>query len=332
MKRIVATLVALPVLAIAGACSTDSDSASSGQDATSSGDADIAFVGYALADAFWQQSKCVAEEHADENGYKLDFQGPAAFDPPGELQTMTAVLQKRPEAIVLNPSDPNSFVAPVKQAMDSGIPVVTTNGTLAEPVEAQNVRTDGVAAGAEAADLLGDLMNGQGAVLIQGTVSSLPTLTERVDGFVDRMGEKFPDIEVLATQYSNGQVNKSSSDAENMVRAHPDIAGVYTATSFEASPTANALKAAGVLDDVNWVAWDATPTSIEMLGNGDIDAIVAQDPLEQTKLAYSMAHDLATGKIKVDEITEREVKVPAKFITTDNVDDPEIRELYEVGC
>ncbi|MFS0734469.1 substrate-binding domain-containing protein [Microbacterium jepli] len=291
----------------------------------------ISFVTTVVTDAYWQQAKCAGQATADDLGFDFDFQGPQAFDVAAQLQTLAAVTQAKPDALVVVPTDPNSFVAPVQAALDAGIPVVTQDGKLTDPIDAQNVRTDGAKAGAMAADALGELMSGTGQVLVQGTVSSIPTLAARVDGFVAQMAEKFPDIDVLPTQYSNGSVSKSASDAENVIRANPGVTGVYSVTSFEAGPTANGLTAAGVLGDVNWVAWDTTEAEIGLLKDGSIDALVAQDPVGQTKAALTSAYELATGAKTTDDL-EKEVFIPATLVTLDNLEDDDIRPLYEISC
>jgi ribose transport system substrate-binding protein len=291
----------------------------------------IAFVTPAVSDPYWKQARCAAQASAKELGFKLDFEGPQNFDGAAELQAFNAVVQKRPAGIVVVPVDPNSFIAPVRDAINQKIPVVTQDGKLNDPIDHQNVRTDGEKAGAMAADKLGALMGGKGTVLVQGTISSVPTLAVRVSGFLKELAAKYPGIHALPTQYSDGVVSKSAAAAENMVRAHPEVTGIYSVTSFEVPPTVSGLKSAGHLKGMKWVAWDATEAEVGYLKDGTIDALVAQDPTAQTRTALKTALDLATGKAEPKSVPKT-VFVPATLITKDHLEDPNVQKLYRVSC
>src|SRR5690348_1020135 len=63
----------------------------------------ISVVLGAVADPYWHQSMCGAKAEGKRLGVRVDWQGPAGVDIPAELQTLNAVIQKRPSAIVLVP-------------------------------------------------------------------------------------------------------------------------------------------------------------------------------------------------------------------------------------
>jgi ribose transport system substrate-binding protein len=291
----------------------------------------ISVVLGAVADPYWHQSSCGAKAEGDRLGVKIDWQGPAGVDVPAQLQTLTAVVQKRPSAIVLVPQDPNAFIAPVRQAIAAGIPVFTLDGKLSEPVDLQNVRTDGAAAGALAADILGAKLGGTGSVIIQGALTGVPTLAARVDGFKEVMARKYPGITILPTQYSFGKGDAAATSTEGLIRANPSVNGVYTIVSGDVAQTAAGLAAAGKLEQVSWVAWDATEVDRKYLKDGTIDALIAQDPAGQSALAVRTAYDVATGRVDRSTLP-KEVLQPATVITRENLDNPEIRALYQASC
>jgi ABC-type sugar transport system substrate-binding protein len=323
IKKVAVTSAVALLLASLAACGNASGSGGSVKS--------VSVVLGAVADPYWHQSRCGAEAEGKQLGISIDWQGPAGVDIPAQLQALTAVVQKRPAAIVLVPQDPNAFVAPVRQAIAQGIPVLTLDGKLAQPVDLQNIRTDGAAAGAKAADLLGAQLNGQGTVIVQGALTGVPTLAARVDGFKAEMAAKYPGITVLPTQYSFGKGDAAATSTESLIRANSSVNGVYTIVSGDVAQTAAGLTAAGKLGQVKWIAWDATEVDRKYLQDGTIEALIAQDPAGQSALAVKTAYEVATGKADKSALP-KEVLRPATVITRENLDDPEIKALYEASC
>lgn len=293
--------------------------------------ANIAAILYATADPYFKQAYCGAQESAARGGFDLQWQGPAKFDPPAELAALNAVAQRKPYVVVLNPADPNALMAPVRALMANGTPVVTFDGALTKPIEAQNVRTDGRAAGAAAAEKLGTLIGGRGTVAIQGAVPGLLTLTDHVEGFKEALAANFPNIKVLPTQYSGGDATKASSTTQALLKANPSLNGIYTVVSVDAGPTLAGIKAAGRAGKVTLVACNATPANVRLLQQGAIAAVVAQDPVKTIQTALRTAHSLASGKASADSLT-KQVLLPATLITKDNLNDPEVTPLLATTC
>lgn len=324
-----AVAVALSTIAAAGCGSSEEGTSAAGQPEPKR--AKVAAVLYATGDSYFQQARCGAEATAKRLGFDLQWQGPAKFDPPAEVTALAAVTQRKPDVVVLNPADPKAFLAPVRSLVANGTPVVTFDGTLAERVDSQNVRTDGKAAGASAADALAEFVEGKGKVAIQGAVPGLLTLNERVDGFKRRLADEHPNIEVLPTQFSGGDPAKASSATQALLKAHPDLNAIYTVVSLDAPPTLAGIKAAGRTGQMTLVSWDATPGNVRLLKDGSIAAIVAQDPIKTIDTALKTAHGLATGELK-ETAVKQQVLLPATVITKENLNEPEVARLYGVGC
>ena len=81
------------------------------------------------------------------------------------------------------------------------IPVVTVDGSLNEPVDVQNMRTDNLTAGGLAAEAMAQAIGGEGTVLIVALNPGVVGNQQRADGFLTVLKEKYPDIKVLPIEY-----------------------------------------------------------------------------------------------------------------------------------
>ena len=79
--------------------------------------------------------------------------------------------------------------------------------------------TDNIAAAAYAADMMAELIGGEGQVAVIAHDQTSRTGIDRVTGFTERMEEEYPDIEVVDVQYGGGDHLKSTDLAKAIILA-----------------------------------------------------------------------------------------------------------------
>jgi ribose transport system substrate-binding protein len=292
----------------------------------------VAYVIADGADPFYLTMKCGALAAAKASTVNLTWQGPASVDFQPELQTLNAVMQRHPQGLVLAPFDPNAFIQPVQQAMKAGIPVVTVDGSLAQKVEVQNIRTNNVRAGHLAADALAKAIGGQGKILIVALAPGVVANTERATGFAAEIKAKYPKITLLPIQYPGGDANKASQDVSAAIQANPDLKGVYTTYAIASNAAASSILTAGKRGKIKLVAYDADPNEVSQLKSGTFDALVVQNPYQEgfdsvTLVAKLVRHQVSAGSVKYQAY-------PSMYIATRaNINAPWLQKyLYKVSC
>ena len=115
---------------------------------------------------------------------------------------------------------------------------------------------------------------------------------------------------------------KARDAAENMLAAHSDLAGMFASAEPSSVGAALAIKARGLADKVNLVAFDSTEGMVEDLKTGAIDAMVVQDPF---KMGYQAV------KTQVDHLhgitIPKRIDLSANVITKPDLDKPEVKAL-----
>ena len=113
-------------------------------------------------DEFYITMNCGAQEKAKELGVQLDFQGPQEFDAAQQTPIVNAVAAKKPDAVLIAPTDTKALYAPIKQLADAGTKIVLVDTTLEQPdMAVSQIASDNEAGGETAAKALADLIGGK---------------------------------------------------------------------------------------------------------------------------------------------------------------------------
>lgn len=292
----------------------------------------IGFVTAAIGIAFYSSMKCAADKAAKANNVTLIWQGSQSISPRDEMQVLQAVAAQKPDGILLVPWDSTAFVAPTKELIANGTPVITVDGSLVEPVDLSNLRTNNRDAGIQAAKDLAAMVGGKGSVLVLTASPGNAVQNERWQGFKEVLDKDFKDMKVLEVQYIGSDASKAASVTSSMLAANPDLTAIYTTMDAGAEGAANAVRAAGKRGQVRIVGYDATLRQVELLKAGDFDALVAQSTFDLgTQMVEMMVKVLKEGSEKA--ALPQQVFTPFKFLTRDNVDDPDSKRfIYATEC
>ncbi len=254
------------VLAMAGAIALSAGSAS----AQDSKKFTIALIPGLTTDAFYITMRKGAEAAAKAVGAELVFQGAPDFNPVTQVPVLDAVIAKKPDAILIAPTDKTQLVQPLKKAADAGIPVITVDtfiGTGQYQTGAGDadfpisyVASDNVLGGAMAARALATAIGEKGKVYVSNVKPGISTTDQREQGFKDEMA-KYPGITVLETQFNDNDANKAASQLQAVYARNSDLAGVFGANLFSALGAANGVQQAGQTGNVKVVAFDAPAAS-----------------------------------------------------------------------
>ncbi len=283
-------------------------------------------------DGFYITMRKGAEESAKKLGVTLDFQGAPDFNPVTQVPVLNAVIARKPDAILIAPTDKQQLIAPLKKAADAGIKVITVDTFIGTDGKYQTgsgnadfplsyVSSDNVEGGRVAARALADAIGKKGKVYVSNVKPGISTTDQREQGFKEEM-KKYPNITVLETQFNDDDANKAASQFAAVLARNSDLAGVFGANLFSAQGAANGVKAAKKSGIVNIVAFDAPESIVNDIKSGTIDIAIAQHPAEMGSVGVEYAVKALNGE-----------KVPTRYGTgytimnKGNIDDPAVQKF-----
>jgi ribose transport system substrate-binding protein len=291
----------------------------------------IAFIQGVLADNFYITMDCGARAKADALGnIEVDTQGPDNFDQTLQIPILNAVVQTKPDAIMMAPNDRRGMIAPIQAAIDAGVPVLCVDTTIESDIQLGDIATDNVEGGRLAARGLAEAIGGAGKVFVVNVKPGISTTDMREEGFREAIANDFPDIQYLGQEYCNDNANVAAEITSARLQSDPDLAGIFGTNLFSAQGAAAAVRQAGQQGKVKIVGFDAGPTQVQDLKSETVDLLIAQHPGDIGEVAIQFLHDfLTTGNVP----EPRELVTGATIVTRDNIDDPEVaRYLYVADC
>src|SRR5690606_16903113 len=115
---------------------------------------------------------------------------------------LNAVVQARPDAILIAPNDRVAMIAPIQDAINAGIAVFTVDTKIEADIALANIASDNIEGGRIAARALAELIGNQGKVYVQNVKAGVSTTDQRQQGFEEEI-QNYPDIEYVGFDYNN---------------------------------------------------------------------------------------------------------------------------------
>jgi ribose transport system substrate-binding protein len=327
-RRLIAVLIAFALAAAALAATVAPGSKASPQaPQTAKKTYTFYLVAGITSDAFYLTMKRGAQAAAKKLGnVKVVFTGsPAAFSPNTQIPFLNGAIARKPDAILIAPTDKTALIAPIQRAIKAGIPVATVDTFITKPIAFTNISTDNPAGGRKAADALARAIGKSGEVAAISVNPGISTTDQRRDGFASQL-RKYPKIKYWGVQYCNDDQTKASNQTTALLAAHPKLKGMFAMNVVSGNGVTQAVKAAGKAGKVKLVEFDAGPPQVQALKAGTISALIAQYPYGIGQLAVQLAYKYVTGKRAG---IKKHYGTGSAIVTRANVNSPAIKKyLY----
>ncbi len=286
----------------------------------------IAIVSKGSQHQFWQAVQKGATDEAAAKGATITYEGPASeSEVDKQLTMLQTALDKKPKAICFAALDSKAATPLLEKAKAAGIPVVGFDSGVDSDIPVTTVSTDNVAAAGEAADQMAKLIGESGKVAVIVHDQTSQTGTTRRDGFVNRMKEKYPNIQVVAVEYGAGDPVKSADLAKAIMTANPDLKGFFGANEGSAKGVLNALKETGKEGKIVAIGYDSGQQQIDAIKSGVMAGAITQNPVGIGAKCVSAALDAIAGKT-----LPKNIDTGYYWYDKTNIDKPEIQAvLYQ---
>ncbi len=229
---------------------------------------------------FWQAVKKGAENAAKDLNVRITFEGPeteAQVDK--QIEMLQAALGKNPKALGIAALDSKAVIPILQQAQAKKIPIIAFDSGVDSTIPLTTVSTDNLVAAALAADKMAEAIGYKGKVAVLVHDQTSRTGIDRRDGFVKRMKEKYPDIQVLEPQYGGGDHLRSTEIAKAVINGNPDLKGYFGANEGSAIGVVNAVKELKMEGKLIIIGYDSGKLQIDAIMSGLMYGAVQQNPV-----------------------------------------------------
>lgn len=316
-KNLVFATMAVVGLAVAGCTGGDDSASTSGSSEGGSGEKLSLAVSIPAGTHGWTAGVVSWAEEMKEKYPDIDFTIQTAKDGAEQFNQIQTMLLTEPDGLVVLPMEPDPVTPAVKKAKDAGVYVVSVDRGLNEPLADVWVQGNNVAFGEKAAEYMGEQLGGEGKILVlEGMTNDVNT--QRVEAFNKVMAEKYPNIQILASESGEWNREKSYQVTQTLLLKYPEVDAIWSSDDDMSLGAEQALKEAG-------------RTEIWMLGGGGmndiVERIMEEDPMYPATVTYNpkmiadaierCIADLKAGK-KAGESEQEDMIIPVDVVTPAN--------------
>lgn len=264
-----------------------------------------------------------AMEAAKELGnVELIYDGPTSGDAADAVKLVDQWTAQGVDVIAVSPNDPAVLSPAMKKAREQGIKVITWDADAdadareflvnqATPEEIGFALVD-----AMAKDLGGDQASGDVAIVTASLTAA--NQNEWMKHMKTRLA-KYPGLHLVATKPSNEDQKLAFSVTQDLMKAYPNLKGVFAISSVAFPGAAEAIKQSGKVGQV-FVTGLATPNDMRSyVKEGVVKSVILWNTMDLGYLTVYAARALVDGDLKAGVTSLKAGRLGEKQVKGDNV-------------
>ncbi len=290
----------------------------------------IAVIPKGTTHEFWKSIhagavKAEQELAAKGTKVKLFWKGPLREDDRDQqIQVVENFASRKVDGIVLAPLDSRALVAPVASALQAGVPTVVIDSDLQSDKQVSFVATDNFKGGQMAGEFLAKQLSGKGSIILLRYQVGSASTEAREAGFLDAV-KKVPGLKLISSDQHAGATREMAYQAsQNLLNRYgKGVDGIFCPNETATIAMTKALRDIGRAGGkVKLVGFDSGTQSVIDLKNGDVQALVVQDPLKMGYLGVMTVVEHIQGK----KVAKR-IDTGVSMVTQQNMDQPDMAAL-----
>ncbi|RPI07152.1 MAG: sugar ABC transporter substrate-binding protein [Ignavibacteriae bacterium] len=242
-----------------------------------------------------------------------------------QISLVEQCISEGVSGIALAPLDKDAFAKSIAKAAKKKIPVLIFDSALrGTPGKdfISIVGIDNIKAGIIAGEQLAKFIGGRGKVVMLRVVTGQSNITNREEGFLKAIatykGIRLIEKDLFVSGTAEETMNKCMKSADKL----RDADGVFCSYEQSTMGMLFALRNLNLAGKVKFVGFDIPAPALEALKNGEISALITQDPARMGYYSVKTIVDYIRGK-KVSTKIDIDVDV----ITRENINDPDVQKL-----
>ena len=277
--------------------------------------------------AFWQIVLAGARKAGqDQNVNVPELGAQSESDINGQISILENAVSGNPAAIVIAPTQFAALGKPIDEAAKK-VKIIGIDSAADSKAFTSFLTTDNVQGGRVAADGLGEAIKAkygkaEGDVALITSIPGVGSLDQRAKGFKEEIAAKYPGLKLVADKVADGMATTGLNIMTDLITANPNLRGVFASNLIMAQGVGQAVAENKVADKIKLVGFDSDDKLVKLLSDGNIAALVVQDPYNMGYLGVKTA--LAASK---GEKVPATVDTGVNLITKENMNSARSQEL-----
>jgi len=239
--------------------------------------------------------KAGVERASSEKNVNAKFIGPVGSDADGQINEIETLMGTM-DGLAVSSVSTDALAPVIDRVLAAGIPVVTYNTDNPDSKRLAFAGQDLVQSGVEAGKLMAKVLDGKGKVMIVTLDAAAQWSLDREKGAREGLKAAGPNIEIVNTLNTGSDPQKIYSAIENAMLADPSITGLLSLECCSTPAAGTWVQRNNQTDKVKVVGFDLLDQTVELVGNGNIQATIDQAPEKQGFAAIDMLVTFLSGK------------------------------------
>lgn len=245
-----------------------------------------------------------AREAAEELGAELIWDGPTKNDVSRQVEMLDTWIARGVDVIAVAPNDPNALAPTLEKARERGIPVVTYDADSTESSRDYFVnQATAQSIGYALIDEMGAQIGGSGEVAIVTGSLTADNQNQWIKHMKARIAEKYPNMKIVAVKPSEEDQQLATQVTQDLLKAYPELKGVFGITSVAFPGAALAVKQAGKSGQVAVVGLATPKSMLQYVEDGTVKTVILWNPMDLGYLTVQVAAALANDEKPTATIT-----------------------------
>ena len=289
-------------------------------ESTASGGAHIAIITRDFTNPYWAALRDGALAEGKKQGVTVDVQaGESETDSTGENAKLSTLAGQNYNCFGVVPVNATNVITPLVPVAQKKIPILNLD-TQIDPNASQQagvsyatfIGSDNLSAGEQAGTALLQRTGGHGSVAILQGIAGEQNGINRQQGFSQVVAGK---LNIVATQPADYDQAKAQTVTDAILRAHPDITGIFAANDTMGLGAAQSVRNAGLTGKVSIISVDGITAALQAVKAGTLSGTISQYPFAEGQLAVQACLNLVH-----QQTVPTRIVAPIQLIDASNVD------------
>jgi len=291
-----------------------------GSSTTAPGEVRIAIVTRDFTNPYWAALRDGAQAEGKKQGVTVEVQaGESETDSTGENAKISTLAGQNYNCFGVVPVNATNVITPLVPVAQKKIPILNLD-TQIDPNASQQagvsyasfIGSDNLSAGEQAGTALLARMGGHGDVAILQGIAGEQNGINRQQGFSQVVAGK---LNIVATQPADYDQAKAQTVTDAILKAHPEITGIFAANDTMGLGAAQSVRNAGLSGKVSIISVDGITAALQAVKAGTLSGTISQYPFAEGELAVQACINL----VRQQTVPAR-IVAPIALIDSSNVD------------
>ncbi len=229
-----------------------------------------------------------------ELGVSAQFIGPVGADADAQISEIETLLDQM-DGLAISSVSTDALAPLIDRVTEAGIPVITFNTDNPDSARLVFAGQDLVQSGREAGQLMGDVLNGEGKILITTLDAAAQWSIDRESGAREALAA-FPGIEVIQTVNTGTDPQEIYAAIENAMLANPDVTGILSLECCSTPAAGEWVTRNDAVGTVKVVGFDLLDDTVQLVIDGAVQATIDQAPERQGFEAVNLLVQFLNGE------------------------------------